>query len=123
MNRVFVFLLLLLSACSHSYGTAKIANVVQVQKDISGNISTPEELIQQYGEPQQIFTKDEQQVYEYRYITVSGIPDEEYSTGAQHYDIRYIYVYFDNRILTRVDNIARRGAFPPEDVFEPFIKK
>ncbi len=123
MNKVFALLLLFLSACSHSYGTAEIANVVQVQKDISGNISTPEELIQQYGEPQQIFTKDEQQVYEYRYITVSGIPDEEYSTGAQHYDIRYIYVYFDNQILTRVENIVRRGAFPPENVFEPFIKK
>ena len=123
MNKIFALLLLFVSACSHSHGNVQIANVIQVQKDISGNISTPEELIQQYGEPQQIFTKDGQQVYEYRYITVSGIPDEEYSTGAQHYDIRYIYVYFDNRILTRVDNIVRRGAFPPEDVFEPFIKK
>ena len=123
MNKLFVILILFLSACSHSYGTVKIVNVVQVQKDISGNISTPEELIQQYGEPQQIFTKDGQQVYEYRYITVSGIPDEEYSTGAQHYDIRYIYVYFDNKILTKVENIVRRGAFPPENVFKPFLEK
>ncbi|MBQ8785656.1 MAG: hypothetical protein IJZ59_06425 [Alphaproteobacteria bacterium] len=123
MNKIFALLLLFVSACSHSYGNVQIANVIQVQKDISGNISTPEELIQRYGEPQQIFTKDGQQVYEYRYISVSGIPDEEYSTGAQHYDIRYIYVYFDNQILTRVENIARRGAFPPENVFEPFLKK
>lgn len=120
MNKKNVlFLLFLCTACA-SYGNPRFADSQKMRKEIAGSISSPEELVERYGRPEQIFTKDGQQVYEYRYISVSGFPEEDYADGAEHYDMNHVYVYFDEQILTQVENISRRGSFPPEDVFAPF---
>lgn len=118
-KKAVLFLLLLCTACA-SYGNPRCADSQQMRKEIAADISSPEELVERYGQPEQIFTKDGQQVYEYRYISVSGFPEEDYADGAKHYDMSHVYVYFDEQILTQVENISRRGPFPPEDVFAPF---
>mgnify|MGYP004541197673 FL=1 len=120
-NKFFaiIFVLALCSGCA-SYGNAVFANSSKVRKDIAESISSPEELVAKYGEPEQIFSHNGQQVYEYRYVAVSGFPEEEYADGAKHYQIDYIYVYFDDQILTQVENISRRGPFPPEDIFSVY---
>ena len=121
MKKCLLFTLLFLAGCAE-IGNPKIGNTDQVRRYISANISTPEALVARYGQPQQIFTRNGQQIYEYSHIKVTGMPDDEYSTGAQHYRSDYIYVYFDDGILTKVENISRRGRYPPEDVFAPYLK-
>lgn len=118
-KKAVLFLLLLCTACA-SYGNPQCADSQQMRKEIAAGISSPEELVERYGQPEQIFSKDGQQVYEYRYISVSGFPEEDYADGAEHYAMSHVYVYFDEQILTQVENISRRGPFPPEDVFAPF---
>ena len=105
-NKFFaiIFVLALCSGCA-SYGNAVFANSAKVRKDIAESISSPEELVAKYGEPEQIFSHNGQQVY---------------ADGAKHYQIDYIYVYFDDQILTQVENISRRGPFPPEDIFSVY---
>ena len=123
MNKIITFsLFLLLTACA-SVGNSDFANSDKTRKYIAANITSPEELAAKYGEPQQIFTKDGQQIYEYSYISVTGIPDGEYTTGAKHYKLNYVYVYFDEGILTKVETISRHGKYPPEDVFEAYLKQ
>ncbi len=119
-SKITVLCFLLLCTGCASYGNARFADSQKIRMEIAENISSSEELIEKYGEPEQIFTKDGQQVYEYRYISVSGFPEEEYADGAKHYAISHVYVYFDENILTQVENITRRGPFPPEDVFAVF---
>lgn len=118
-KKIALFLLLFCTGCA-SYGNRRFADSQKARMEIAENVSTPEELVEKYGQPEQIFTKDGQQVYEYRYISVKGFPEEEYATGAKHYDMGYVYVYFDEQILTQVENISRRGPFPPEDIFNAF---
>ncbi|MDO4184837.1 MAG: hypothetical protein Q4D11_06385 [Rhodospirillales bacterium] len=123
MNKLLILpLLLLVSACA-SVGNSDFANSDKARKVIIANITSPEQLVAEYGQPQQIFTKNGEQVYEYRHISVTGIPDGEYTTGARHYKLDYVYVYFDEGILTRVENISRRGKYPPEDIFAPYLKQ
>lgn len=112
-------LIVLCTGCA-SYGNSRFADSQKMRGEIAKNISSPEQLVEKYGQPEQIFMKDGQQVYEYRYISVNGFPEEEYTDGAKHYNMSYVYVYFDEQILTQVENITRRGPFPPEDVFAPF---
>ncbi len=118
-KKIVLFFLLFCAGCA-SYGNRRFSDSQKARMEIAENVSTPEELVEKYGQPEQIFTKNGQQVYEYRYISVSGCPEEEYTTGAKHYDMNYVYVYFDEQILTQVENISRRGPFPPEDVFRAF---
>ena len=123
MNKSFALtFLFLISGCA-SIGNSDFSNSAQARKYIDSNITSPEQLIAKYGQPQQIYTKDGQQVYEYRYISVTGIPNGEYTTGARHYNLDYVYVYFDEDILTRVDNVSRHGKYPPEDIFAPYLKQ
>lgn len=122
MNKNFTLILSLLVAGCASVGNSAFSNSEQARKYIDGNITSPEELIAKYGQPQQIFTKDGQQVYEYRYISVTNIPNGEHGTMTGHYNLDYIYAYFDEGILTRVDNVSRHGRYPPEDIFTPYLK-
>lgn len=117
----FTILSFFCTGCA-TYGNSLLSNSEAVRKDIAEHISSPEELVAKYGYPEQIFSRDGQQVYEYRRISVSGFPEEDYVDGAEHYKIDYVYVYFDDQILTQVENISRRGPFPPEDVFASFRK-
>lgn len=121
MNKLAYIFLLLLGGCV-AIGNQKLSNSEQVRKDIYEHIASPEDLVAEYGEPQQIFMHEGQQVYEYRYIRVTGLPDDEYSGKSQHYNLDYIYIYFDEGILTKVENISRRGKYPPDNVFAPYLK-
>ena len=122
MNKCSVILVLLLLTGCASIGTLELADSDRVRKYIADNIAVPEELVAKYGEPEQIFTKDNLQVYEYRRIQVSGFPDDKYSVGARHYHLDYVYVYFDDGILVQVENISRQGRYPPVDVFKRYLK-
>ena len=121
MKKLLLLMILFVAGCAE-IGNTKLGNSDQVRRYILSNISTPEELVTRYGEPQQIFDRDGQQVYEYVHIKVMGFPDDEYSAGARHYRSDYVYVYFDEGILTKVENISHRGRYPPEDVFAPYLK-
>lgn len=116
-----LFLMALLSACSTA-GTSRISNVEEIKNDAALINTSRDDIVAKYGEPQNKYVQDGQEVYEYKYVKVYNNPASYPPLiglffAPNRYSQKYVYFRFDkHNAVVAVDAYEKSGAYPPENI-------
>lgn len=116
-----LFLLAFLSACSTA-GTSRISNIEEIKNDSALINTSKDDIVAKYGEPQNKFFKNGEEVYEYKYVKVYNNPASYPPLiglffAPNRYSQKYVYFRFNkHNAVVGVDAYEKSGAYPPENI-------